>query len=327
MRLAIVIVNYKTGDMVADCLRSIADTTEPDTRPRVVVVDNDSPDDSADRIGHAIDADFQDFATLVRAEKNGGFSYGNNVGIRRALEDDPELDAVLLLNPDTIVLPGALDELARFLEHNPEAGLIGPRLLESGEPDRHGPPQRSAFRFPSIASEFEANAQLGVVSTLLRSSVVAPAPSDEPHTCDWLSGAALCIRREVLETVGPMDEGYFLYYEETDYCRRARALGYRCWHVPDASIVHFEGQATGVTHAKPRRRPGFWFDSRRLYFMSHHGRLYAIGADLAAVLGTSIARAKRLLLRRPIHSPPHYARDLVTQGALSNGMRPRREQR
>ncbi|MFG0307518.1 MAG: glycosyltransferase family 2 protein [Phycisphaerales bacterium JB040] len=324
MRLAVVIVNYKTGHMVADCLRSIADTTQEHARPAVYVVDNASPDDSADVIERAIASDFAPFATLVRADRNGGFSYGNNTGIRRALSDDPELGAILLLNPDTIVLPGALGVLSTFLEHNPEAGLVGARLLNPGEAGEPGPPQRSAFRFPSIASEFEACAQVGLISRLLRSRMVAPPPRNEPHTCDWLSGAALCVRRAVLQDVGPMDEAYFLYYEETDFCRRAAALGHTCWHVPDARIVHLEGQATGVAHSRPKRRPGFWFDSRRLYFTSHHGRLYAAAADLAAVLGTAIARTKHLLLRRPIHSPPHYATDLIRQGALTQGVRARR---
>ena len=319
MTLAVVIVNYSSAALTIDCLRSIRDTTDVASRSTVYVVDNASPDDSVATLKQSIAAEFQDFVTLIPADRNGGFAFGNNVGIRAARQDHADLDAVLLLNPDTIVLPGAFTALQQALHEHPEAGLLGACLLnppaeESGEP--HGAIQRSAFRFPSIASEFEANVQFGPVSRALQSRVVAPEPRESPHQCDWLSGAALCIRREVLDAVGPMDERFFLYYEETDYCRRARALGYCCLYYPAAKIVHLEGQSTGVAHARPKRRPAYWFDSRNRYFIAHHGRAFAIAADLAATLGTALARTKGVLFRRPVHSPPRYARDLLTRGAL-----------
>ncbi|MFT5424575.1 MAG: N-acetylglucosaminyl-diphospho-decaprenol L-rhamnosyltransferase [Phycisphaerales bacterium] len=320
--LAVVIVNYTTGPLVVDCLRSIAETTEFGLRPRVYVIDNKSPDDSADAIEHAIADSFHSFAQLIRAEKNGGFSYGNNLGIHDAIEQDPQTHAVLLLNPDTVVQPGAFTSLTGYLAAHPEAGLVGSRLLNAPEGDDEPTPQCSAFRFPSIAGDFESTAQLGVVTRLLGHRSVAIAPRDEPHECDWLSGAAVCIRREVLDAVGPMDEGYFLYFEETDYCRQARAMGYRCHHLPSSRIIHLDGQATGVVYRAQSRYPGYWFDSRRRYYIRHHGRAYAILADAASIVGTLVSSLKNTLLRRPRTSPPRFAHDLWNQGALRWGLTP-----
>lgn len=318
--LAVIIVNYTTGPLVVDCLRSIAETTEFGQRPRVYVVDNKSPDDSADLLEKAIADSFHSFASFIRADRNGGFSYGNNIGVRRALQESPETQAVLLLNPDTIVQPGALQELVRGLADFPEAGLVGTRLLNVPVGDDEPVPQCSAFRFPSIAGEFESSAQLGLATRFLKNRSVAMQPRDEPHECDWLSGAAVCIRREVLDAVGPMDEDYFLYFEETDYCRKARAMGFRCRYLPSSRIIHLDGQATGVVYRAQSRYPAYWFESRRRYYIRHHGRAYAMVADAATILGTLVSSLKNTLLRRDRSSPPHFARDLFSHGAISRGL-------
>src|SRR5688572_7852256 len=150
MHLLVVIVNYRTPELTIDCLRSLAADGMPRDERKVVVVDNASPDDSVDRIRRAIDADdWSSWASVTAAPRNGGFAYGNNVAVREALASDRPPKYVLLLNSDTLVRPGAIDALERFLDARPEVGIVGSRLED---PD--GTPQCSAYRFPSLRSEF-----------------------------------------------------------------------------------------------------------------------------------------------------------------------------
>jgi GT2 family glycosyltransferase len=111
----------------------------------------------------------------------------------------------------------------------------------------------------------------------------------------------MIIRREVFEAVGPLDEGYFMYFEEVDFCHRARRAGWPCWYVPAARVVHLVGQTSGVTDPKAarRRRPGYWFLARRRYFLGNRGRAATLLADLAWATGHASYRLRRILQRKP----------------------------
>src|SRR5277367_5597369 len=102
--------------------------------------------------------------------------------------------------------------------------------------------------------------------------MVAPEPRAAAHRTDWVNGASMMVRREVFDSIGLMDEKFFLYYEETDFCLRALEAGWPTWTVPSSRVVHLEGQSTGATGAiaKRKRVPKYWFDSRRRYFRKHH---------------------------------------------------------
>jgi GT2 family glycosyltransferase len=243
---------------------------------------------------------------VVVLPENGGFAYGNNAGVRIA--DRRDCPYVLLLNPDTVVRPGAIEALVRFAEQNPDVGIFGSRLED---PD--GTPQCSAFRFPGVAAEFEAAARLGVVTRLLARWQIAPPVRDEPHPCDWVAGACMLIRSELWDRLGGMDEGYFMYFEEVDFCLRAARAGFTCWYVPEARVVHLVGQASGVTDTKkpPKRRPGYWFESRQRYFRKNHGRFYAMAADLAWTCGHLIYLLHTALRRKPRRDPPRLLRDFL----------------
>ena len=122
----------------------------------------------------------------------------------------------------------------------------------------------------------------------------------------------MIIRREVFEDVGLLDAGYFLYFEEVDFCLKAHRAGWSCWYVPEARVVHLVGRSTGITDPRRRaRRPAYWFDARRRYFTKNHGRLYALLADLAAALGLIGCKARRLVERKPDPDPPGLLFDLV----------------
>src|SRR6185312_15227837 len=103
----------------------------------------------------------------------------------------------------------------------------------------------------------------------------------EPGLCDWVSGACMIVRREVFDSIGLLDDGYFMYFEEVDFCHRAQRAGWLCGYVPEARVVHLVGQSTGKTDPdKTRRRmPDYWFRSRRRYFLHHQGRVVTILAD------------------------------------------------
>lgn len=308
MRLLIVIINYRTGALVTECLRSLAGEIASLPGVRVVVTDNASGEGSIDHIAHAIIQEhWADWASTQPLPRNGGFAYGNNRAIEPALRSDDPPQYVLLLNPDTTVHPGAIRELLTFMDAHPKAGIAGSRLVD---PD--GSPQRSAFRFPTILSEIDNGLRLGFVSRLLDRHVVAPPPRNEAHRCDWVSGASMMIRREVFADVGLFDEGFFLYFEETDFCRRAARRGWECWHVPTSRVTHLVGQSSGLT-GKPtgRRQPTYWFDSRHRYFLHNHGAFYTLLANFAFAASFALWRIRRAIQRKPDTDPPKLLRDFL----------------
>jgi N-acetylglucosaminyl-diphospho-decaprenol L-rhamnosyltransferase len=319
MRLLIVIVNYRSAPLAIDCLRSLrAEVTAiPDVR--VVVTDGASPDDSVPQLRQAIaDNAWGGWISLQPLPKNGGFAYGNNEAIRPALAGGDPPDYVLLLNPDTVVRLGAIGALLQFMDANPGVGIAGSRLED---PD--GTPQRSAFRFHSAPAEFENTFRLGLVSRLMHDRVVAPDVPQAACQMDWVSGASMIVRRKVFEDVGLLDERYFMYFEETDFCLRAKRAGWTCWYVPASRVVHLVGQCSGVTDKMqpPRRRPVYWFDSRRRYFVKNHGRAYALLADLAWAAGMSVYRVRRLVQRKPDTDPPKFLTDFLRRSTLAQGFK------
>jgi len=309
-----VLVNYCTRDLTLDCLRSLASEVAAFSTLEVVVVDNASPDGSGAEIARAITANgWSGWTRLLSMPRNGGFSYGNNGAIREQLARVSPPAYIWLLNTDTVVRPGALRALVDFMTTHPTAGGAGSRLEHED-----GGPQCSAFRFHSLASEFDSSLNVGFVSKLLKRWQVAPAPPDAPTRYDWLSGASLLLRTQLFRDVGLMDEDYFLYYEETDLCKRAARLGWSFWYVPQSRIVHLVGQSTGVTDPtqQRKRRAAYWFESRRRYFIKHHGVFYATLADAALAAGTTLSVARDAILGRASSIPDSFLSDLARQSAL-----------
>lgn len=314
MNVLIVIVNYRTADLAIDCLRSIAPEVAAAPGLRAVVTDCRSGDDSIEKLREAIRANgWDDWAEVMPLEENRGFAYGNNAAIRPALALDRKPESILLLNPDTVVHPGAIAAMVDFLQKHPDAGIVGCRLED---PD--GTPQRSAFRFHSIASELETALRFGPVTRLLSGAVVAPPAPETVCRADWLCGACMLVRREVFEQAGLLDEGYFMYYEETDFCLRARRAGWNCWYLPHARVVHLGGSSSGFNEQREpaKRRPPCWFESRRRYFVKNHGRLYAAAADVVFATGYLLWRCRRAIQRKPDGDPPNLLSDMLRHSVL-----------
>jgi N-acetylglucosaminyl-diphospho-decaprenol L-rhamnosyltransferase len=310
--VAVIIVTYKSAQLTIDALSSVAaERNATGLRVRAVVVDNDSGDLPV--IAQATEQnDWSSWVTLVKAPRNGGFAYGNNLGIAHAYAGAIP-DYIYLLNPDTQVRPGGITALVRFLTERPEVGIAG-----SSFENLDGSDWPIAFRFPTLFSELDAGLQWGVVSRLLKRWVVARVMSKTAQPVDWICGASMMIRPAVLAAVGGMDEHYFLYFEETDFCRRAHLAGHPTWYVPESRVMHIMGQSTSVTDTRQglNRLPPYWFESRRRYYVLAFGLWRATAIDLVALLANSIGHLKRIVQGRRRAGVPHFIRDLFRHSVL-----------
>lgn len=317
MRVLIAIVNYRTPQLAIDCLRTLAPEVGSlgANAAHVVLVDNASPDDSVPRLRDAIDRNgWNDWCTLVPLPRNGGFAYGNNEAIRFAQRKGWTFEFVYLLNPDTLVLEGAVRELLGFMERHPLCGIAGGR---AENPD--GSVRRTAFRFHSLPGEVEGTLRIGPVSRVLRPFIVAPPVHHRPTPVGWVSGASMMIRHEVLADIGLLDEKFFMYYEETDFCLRAADAGWQRWYVPSSRIVHLVGQSSGVTGTQRsiKRRPRYWFESRHHYFRKHFGGLSTLVADLLWLINYPVGRLWQWIKREPRVDPPWLWWDFLRYNTLS----------
>ena len=301
--VVVVIVNYRTGELVVNCLESLKKILGESVK--VIVVDNCSGDSSVDLIGKWV-CDNQN-ASLVCSEINTGFSGGNNLAIRYAKDQGFLADYVWLLNPDTVVRDDALQNLVSFMQQNPKVGIAGSRLE-----DLDGTAQCSAFRFHTVLSELDNGLKLGVVSKLLQNWLVALPISDTPACVDWVAGASMLIRDRVFDDIGLFDEEYFLYFEETDFCLQAKKAGWSCWYVPTSRVVHFAGSSTGVTNKTKKRRPRYWFESRRRYFLKNHGLFYLFAANCFWALAFSLFRIRQVIQNKADDGPSCLLRDFVS---------------
>jgi N-acetylglucosaminyl-diphospho-decaprenol L-rhamnosyltransferase len=316
-RLRVIILNYRTPDLTIACLHSLVEEVRALPGTQVTVVDNASEDGSVEKISAAIAQENWDWVTFLPQERNGGYAFGNNVGVRPALAADAPPDYFLLLNPDTVVRSGALQALVDFMDRTPEAGIAGSRLEE---PD--GKPQCSAFRFPNVWSELDSGLRLGLVTQMLAQKVVPILPVTEAiQQVDWVAGASMIVRRQVFETAGLMDEKYFLYFEEVDFCIAAKNAGWTCWYVPESRVVHYVGQSSGVTDTKrkAKRRPAYWFDSRRRFFVKNYGWSYAVLTEIAWASGFALWRVRQVIQQKPDDDPPNMLGDFILNSVLLKG--------
>ena len=255
--LSIIIVSWNTCDLLRRCLTSI-EAQRGNLEVEVIVVDNQSHDGTPEMIR----AEFPQ-VILIEAKANLGFSVGNNVGLAQARGE-----WLMLLNPDTEVVGDALPTLVRFLQEHPAVGLVGPDIFYadgSRQPTRH--------RFPSPFTLFVTSTPLyPFLACYLHHYYMTDKPVDEPQAVDWLSGAALLLRREVYERVGGLDERFFMYFEETDWQRRIKAAGWSICFVPSATIHHDEdassSQVVALRHIRFNR-------SRIRYASKWHGIQWA----------------------------------------------------
>ncbi len=265
--LSVIIVSWNVRELLARCLASLRAAGIGSWE--IIVVDNASSDGSAAMVRQHFPQ-----VRLIANDSNLGFAHGNNQGIAAS-----QGCYVLLLNPDTEVVGEAVATLLTFLDAHPDVGVMGPQLRY---PD--GSIQPSRRRFPTLATAFVESTVLQPLfagSSLLRRYYVADRPDDVTQDVDWLVGACLLVRREAIVQAGPLDEGFFMYSEELDWCRRLKQAGWRIVYLPAAQVIHYEGKSSEPNLAVRDIR---FHSSKVRYFRQHHGawsaellRLFLLG--------------------------------------------------
>lgn len=299
-----VVLNFRTPDMTLRAVEAALHEMEG-MAGAVTVVDNDSGDGSYEMLVAAVQEKGWDRVRVFQSGRNGGYGAGNNHGIRHGLPDGSAPDYVYILNSDAFPEPGAIRTLVDHLQAHPEAGFAGSRIHGDD-----GAYHQTAFRFPTVFSEFESAARTGPISWLLGRFVV---PLPEPKTVqevDWMAGASLLVRRRMLDEVGLFDERYFLYFEETDLCLRARRAGWKAAYLPQSRVMHIGSVSTGMKTWK--RKPPYWFDSRLWYFTKNHGVVYAALATLAYGAGAMVSGLRRVLGNRRESPDDGFLKDLFS---------------
>lgn len=240
--LAIVILNYNTRDLLRDCLCSLR--VQAGLRFVVCVVDNASTDDSAAMVA----AEFPQIA-LIRNSVNNGFSAGNNLGLRRfGFPEHGQARYAMLLNPDTVVPPDALRRLVVFADAHPDVGVVGPKLvLTDGSLDKacrrsFPTPAVSFYRFIGLSKLFPRSKRFGRYN-------MTYLDENEQADVDSVVGACMMLRAEVIARIGLLDEQFFMYGEDLDWCLRTKQAGYRVVYYPDV-IVHHVKRAASRASAK-----------------------------------------------------------------------------
>lgn len=252
--LSVTICSWNTREDLHACLESLR-TCAHEARFEVVVVDNASQDGSADMVAQC----FPEFR-LLRQSTNLGFTGGHNLATRERWGRH-----VALLNSDTVVHPGAIRTLMQFWDEHPEAGIIGPKLLN---PD--GSLQFSCRRFPNPVAALFRNTLLGRLfpnNRYTREYLMTDWPHSQEREVDWLSGAAMFIRGEVVDQVGVLDDHLFMFCEDVDLCKRAWQAGFKVMYVPQAVVTHAIGRSTDQV---PNRMVARFHRSMFRYYLKHN---------------------------------------------------------
>ena len=258
--LSVVIISWNVRELLRRCLDSIQESLKGEKGKglliETIVFDNGSADGSADMV-----REYLPWVHLMESEVNLRFTKGNNLAIGQS-----EGRYILLLNPDTEVVGDALGTMVAYMESHPRVGALGPQLLN---PD--GTTQSSRRRFPTLATAFLESTVLQPWfqgSKILKRYYLLDRPDDEIQPVDWAVGAALLIRREALHQVGPLDEEFFMYSEELDWCYRLKAQGWEVVYLPTAQVVHQEGRSS--EQVLPARHIHFQ-RSKVLFFKRYYG--------------------------------------------------------
>lgn len=276
--LSIVTVNWKVAELVGELLGSIQ-ANRDDLAIEVYVVDNDSQD----RIEEVV-AKFRAHSdipvTLIRNGRNLGFAKANNQAIRRCSGK-----VVALLNPDTRVTKGALGRVMEWMATRPDVGIVGPKLLN---PD--GSLQESVRRFPGLLDQSLILLKLHHLwpsAPPFRRYLAKDFAYEKEQDVDQLMGAALFVRRKVFEGIGLLDERFFIWFEEVDFCKRAKQAGWGVVYLPTASVIHHGGKS--FAQAMTLRKQRYFSSSMGKYFRKHRGAWTMLVLAVPMLIGLGAA--------------------------------------
>lgn len=282
-RVAVVIVNYQSYEDLQDCLASLG---PPDPAVTIVIVDHASRRDAADEIERTFP-----HAHLLRQQSNEGFAAGVNRGARESTTP-----YVLLLNPDCVAGPDTCRRLAAWMEAHPRVGVAGPRILNSD-----GSVQPSARRFPDLTTGIAGRSswltRVFPRNPLSRRNLApSQARSDAPRVVDWVSGAVMIIRRDAFEAVGGFDTGFFLYWEDADFCRRLEDAGWQTMYVPELTVRHAGGRSS--RHAADASLVAFHRSAFRLFWKHSNAATKLLAPFVLAGLRARLTFMRRVVRRR-----------------------------
>lgn len=284
--ISVILVSYNTIEMTKKSLNLLFSSIHK-LQMKVIVVDNDSKDRSADHLKQ----EYPDIS-LIENKKNVGFGRANNQAL-------PYIDSryVLLLNTDAFVEPDSIAKTVQFMDENPECGILGVKLI-----GRDGVLQPSCRYFPTPWNIF-------LNRTGLKRIFKSAKLMDDMHwdhssvrDCDWVPGCYLLIRKEVIDQVGLFDPRYFLYYEEIDLCFAAKKAGWHVTYFPDTTVIHIGGESAksqGQITSSGRQIESMQIESELLYFRKNHGLIPVIFNTLLNSLADSIQILKDLVKLRP----------------------------
>lgn len=285
--ISIIIANYNTEEFLRNCLNSIKSTVK-NVKYEVIVTDNNSKDDSVTMIKNEFP-----WVKLIESKINGGFAYANNLAIKESSGK-----YIFLLNTDTVLLKDVIEKMVNYMDENKDVGLLGPKLL-----NRDMSHQTSVSGFPSFKREFYHIYKLKNILKIpiLKKIIVAMSGKigskdveqymmnfksiDEPREVQVLVGAALLVRRNVIDKIGMLDERYFMYYEEIDFCYQANKAGFKAVYYPNGEIIHYIGQSSDkIKDITFYER----YKSMIKYFRKNHGKLKEVLVRINLVIGLTL---------------------------------------
>lgn len=269
IELSVLIVNWNTRDALAACLRALPDALAP-VSSEVIVVDNGSSDGSPETVR----AHFP-WVRLIENGENVGFVHATNQAIAASRGT-----YLLLLNSDAIAPPGSLARMVSFMEDHPEAGAVAPKLVN---PD--GSFQASYARFPTLVSESFSAFGLNRRLWGPYHPSPPPQPNEAPRPVDWAPGACLLLRRSAVEAVGPLDEAFWMYSEDTDLCYRIHRAGWKVYYLPDVEVVHLGGASSRQCRPESVAR---LYGSKVRFFRKHYGLAQAVLLSLAVAAAYAV---------------------------------------
>jgi GT2 family glycosyltransferase len=297
--LSVCIVTFQTRELLRDCLRSLYENTLQ-LEFEVIVVDNGSKDGLAGMLR-------QEFpqVQLIENTTNAGYTAPMNQALRRARGQ-----YLVQLNPDTLVLPEAFQRLVGFLEAHPKVGICGPKVLNR-DGTLQKPCRRGESRPWAVISYFTGLAGLFPNSPLFGEYLMSYMPEDRAHSVAGVSGSCMLIRREVVDQIGYLDERFFAYQEDADYCFRARQAGWEIYYFPEAQIVHYGGM--GGSRVQPYRSIFEWHRSYFRFYRKNLARDYfflfnwvyylAMLVKLALALAANFATSNLVRKEKPSGHP------------------------
>jgi len=310
-KVAIITVTYNSANFIEQYLESVALYLQ-NSDHQLFLVDNQSSDNTVD-IAQQFAQTHQLTAQIhvIPSNDNLGFGKGCNLGVEHAKPHQPT--HLWFLNPDTIIFEDTGPALIQLLEENPKIDFTGSTLV-----DKNNVPRPGAYRFPTALNVFLSMITLGILDKLFHKHTTAIPVENQAVEADWLTGASFLVKYDCFESLEGFDPQYFLYFEEVDLFFRAKKKGFMVSSCPNSRVFHISGASTGINNkdTEIKRRPSYWFESRRHYYIKNYGKAYFLLVDLSFFLGFFLKRLRSFIQQKDAKLPQYFARDTLKHSLI-----------